>query len=514
MSVLKKYLPHFVVFVSSMGIMIIELVASRIIAKYFGDSLYTWTGIIGVVLGGITLGNYIGGRIADRYDVRRAARLLLLIGAGLVLLILALDMGVGAAMNHLALPDHRFLLVAAAVLVIGLMFFLPATALGTISPIMAKYALEEAEHIGATVGSIYASGSAGSIIGTFLSGFLLVPLLGIRTVVITVAAVIALLTLLIRGRRKPLAGILAGMGLLLFGVEIGPQAGLLPWLDRQPQVIYETDSMYSHITVEQRPSGERVLLMDGLIHNRHDPDNPDRLLYSYEQIYRAATETYLAGRRADGELSTLTLGGGALTFPAYLERHYPESRNTVVEIDPQVIEVAHRYFDVPRNTGLDIRIADARQYVRARTGERRFDIIYLDVFDSYSIPSHLTTREFTRELRRVLKPGGLVLVNLIDIYAEGRFLGAYSCTAEAVFDEVKAYASPDFDRDARSTFVLAAGPGAEGLGELADRGGDAFEQLDRTQLARLQRRNGSPVLTDNHAPVEILLAPVFLRALL
>lgn len=87
MSVLKKYLPHFVVFVSSMGIMIIELVASRIIAKYFGDSLYTWTGIIGVVLGGITLGNYIGGRIADRYDVRRAARLLLLIGAGLVLLI-------------------------------------------------------------------------------------------------------------------------------------------------------------------------------------------------------------------------------------------------------------------------------------------------------------------------------------------------------------------------------------------------------------------------------------------
>jgi spermidine synthase len=512
----KKYLPHLVVFISSMGIMIIELVASRIIAKYFGDSLYTWTAIIGVVLGGITFGNYLGGRLADRFDVRRAARTLLLTGAALVLLILALDVGVEAAMSTMAMPQGQWPLIAAAVLVITLMFFLPAMALGTISPIMATYALEENEQVGSTVGSIYASGSAGSIIGTFLSGFVLVPLLGIRTVVITVAAVIALLSLLIRGRRRSLAAVLGGIILLLGAVEIAPRTGLLPWFGGQDEVVFETDSMYSHITVEDREDGERVLVMDGLIHNRHDPDKPERLLYSYERIYRAATDAYAAAgaKAGGGGLRTLTLGGGALTFPSYLERHYPQSRNTVVEIDPQVIETAHRFFDVPRDTDLRIRIADARQYVRTNGGEQRFDIIYLDVFDSYSIPSHLATREFTAELRRALEPDGLLLVNLIDIYDEGRFLAAYSRTAEQVFEEVKVYAAADFSRSARSTFVLAAGPGAKALGMLAGAGGEQYELIESGELSRLQQRNGSPVLTDNYAPVEILMAPVFLRALL
>jgi spermidine synthase len=344
----------------------------------------------------------------------------------------------------------------------------------------------------------------------------LVPLLGIRTVVITVAAVIALLSLLIRGRRRSLAAVLGGIILLLGAVEIAPRTGLLPWFGGQDEVVFETDSMYSHITVEDREDGERVLVMDGLIHNRHDPDKPERLLYSYERIYRAATDAYAAAgaKAGGGGLRTLTLGGGALTFPSYLERHYPQSRNTVVEIDPQVIETAHRFFDVPRDTDLRIRIADARQYVRTNGGEQRFDIIYLDVFDSYSIPSHLATREFTAELRRALEPDGLLLVNLIDIYDEGRFLAAYSRTAEQVFEEVKVYAAADFSRSARSTFVLAAGPGAKALGMLAGAGGEQYELIESGELSRLQQRNGSPVLTDNYAPVEILMAPVFLRALL
>jgi spermidine synthase len=252
--------------------------------------------------------------------------------------------------------------------------------------------------------------------------------------------------------------------------------------------------------------------MDGLIHNRYDRDNPDTLLYSYERIYRAATAAFAAGGGREG-LRTLTLGGGALTFPGYLERHYPDSRNTVVEIDPQVIETAYRFFDVPRSSELQIEIGDARRYVRSVEERGRFDIIYLDVFDSYSIPFHLTTLEFTRELRRVLASGGVVLVNLIDIYAEGRFLGAYSRTVQQVFEDVRVYATPHFSRDARATFVLVAGPGVRRLGELSDRQGVPYALLRSQDLRGLQRRNGSPLLTDNHAPVEILMAPVFLRAL-
>jgi spermidine synthase len=515
MKTVKNYTPHVVVFISSMGIMIIELVASRIVAKYFGNSLYTWTGIIGVVLGGITLGNYLGGTFADRFDVRRAARTLLFIGAGLVLLVLFLDALVNVVLGGLSSTEHRLMLIITSLFVIGTMFFLPATALGTISPIMAKYALEEADKIGTTVGSIYAAGSAGSIIGTFLSGFVLVPLLGIRTVIVTVAVVLALLTLLIRGKRRVVTAAAGTLCALLFFLVAHPHAGLSVF-GPGSNTIYETDSMYSHITVKDQTNGERVLIMDGLIHNRYDPEDPDKLLYEYERVYREATEAFLAARASGGgtgeELRTLTLGGGALTFPSYLERHYPESENIVVEIDPHVIEVAHQYFDIPRNTGIIIEIADARRYVRSRSKDETFDIIYLDVFDSYSIPSHLTTLEFAREMQRVLKPDGVVLVNLIDIFEIGRFLGAYSRTMEEAFKEVEIFTSPHFAEKTRSTFVLAAARDVSFLRGLSSDSGRQYSTITEAEIGEIWERNKSPLLTDDYAPVESLMAPVFLRA--
>jgi spermidine synthase len=514
---LKRYIPHTVVFVSSMGIMIIELVASRIIAKYFGNSLYTWTAIIGVVLGGITLGNYLGGKMADRFRVKDVARVMLLTGAGLTLLILGIDFAIEYGMTNLEVPEHMLALAGVAVLTIGVMFFLPSTALGTISPVMAKYALEEADKVGTTVGSIYASGSAGSIIGTFLSGFLLVPLFGIRTVIVTVAAVIALLSLLIRGKkqRRASAGVLSVIVVVFFAVELAPAFGLYEL--RGEGVIFETDSKYSHITVEDKKDDERVLVMDGLIHNRYDMSDPDRLLYEYERIFRAATDRFIETRSEKGpgpeSLKTLTLGGGALTFPSYLERHYEQSRNHVVEIDPLVVELAHEYFDVPKDTDMQVHIADARQYVRATEGEGVFDIIYLDVFDSYSVPSHLTTKEFAEELKELMDEDGMLLVNLIDIFSIGKFLAAYEKTVSEVFSEVEVFGSVDFDRDRRSTFVLLAGEELDAFDLLRNRDGERFTRIRGYELDRLKEKNRSPLLTDNYVPVENLIAPVFLDAI-
>jgi spermidine synthase len=493
-----------------MGIMIIELVASRIISKYFGNSLYTWTGIIGIVLGGITLGNFLGGKFADRYPVKKAAPVLLISASALTILLLVLDLIIDAAMTGLTFSNPALMLIA-AIAVISLLFFLPSTALGTISPVMAKYALERSAKVGSTVGNIYASGAAGSIIGTFLSGFVLVPLLGIRTVVFVVAAVIALLSLLVNPPKRLFAGWLVLLSLLFFLFTLAKPGGVLASASSGGSV-FRTDSMYSHIEVQDREDDRRVLVMDGLIHNMYDRSDPDILLYEYERIFRLLTDRIIEERAESGGIRTLTLGGGALTFPSYLERHYPESEHHVVEIDPEVVRIAHEYFDIPKDSALNIHVLDARQFVGNADINDKFDIIYLDVFNSYSIPYHLTTAEFSERLASLLTDDGMLLVNLIDVFSIGRFLGAYAVTIETVFPHYKVFVDENFSREDRSTFVLAASETPISVRELEYESGERFLPIDVGEIEDLIKRTNSRPLTDNHAPVENLIAPVFLEA--
>lgn len=512
------YLPHTVVFLSSMGVMIIELVASRLISKYFGNSLFTWTGVIGVILGGISAGNYLGGRLADRYPPARIISPILFVSSLLVFSILGLDMLLGFFMGGSGTPGITAILILRSILGISVLFLLPAAALGTISPVMAKYALEESGSIGSTVGSIYAMSSIGSILGTFLAGFVLIPLLGVRAIIFVVALVLALLGLLVKGR-KVVFGPWTALIALGFLLSAGPFSGAATTLgteDRNDGLLYTTDSHYSHMEVKNTEGGtKRILIMDGLIHNMHDLRNPDNLLYEYERLFLALTRDFQAGKGGAEDLSTLTLGGGAMTFPSYLERHFGRGAHDVVEIDPRVVEVAHRYFDVPRDTKLGIHVMDARRFVEMhRKGGSRWDIIYLDAFSSFSIPYHLTTKEFTEGVADLLADGGIVLVNTIDILKYGGFLNAYLHTLGAVFPHVAVYAGPNYSRDLRSTFVIAASGRPLDDEFLSDAEGRRIAvRVGPDVLADLAARNGALPLTDDHAPVENLMIPVFLNTI-
>ncbi|WP_455382139.1 fused MFS/spermidine synthase, partial [Salinispira pacifica] len=296
---LKKYLPHGIVFVTSMGVMIVELIASRIVAKHFGNSLYTWTGIIGVVLGGISLGNYVGGRLADRFQPRRMIVLQLLLTSVLIMLILPLD----ALLYSITMKGQAVIvtsdMILKSVFWIIILFLLPSASIGTVSPVMAKYALTESTAVGSTVGGIYAVSSIGSIIGTFLAGYVLIPVLGVRTIVFVVAGVIALLGLLMGlrlGQRLAAAvwiAAIAVMGFLL------PESAIARayYEEGGGKLLFATDSQYMSIEVRDtpKPGGmERQLIMDGLIHNRYDLADPDVLRYEYEKIFEALTEDYMS----------------------------------------------------------------------------------------------------------------------------------------------------------------------------------------------------------------------------
>lgn len=201
-----------------------------------------------------------------------------------------------------------------------------------------------------------------------------------------------------------------------------------------------------------------------------------------------------------------------MTFPSYLARNYPQGQHDVVEIDPRVVEVAYRYFDAPKSEALRVHPFDARLFVHRIAGEgSQWDLVYLDAFNSFSIPYHLTTREFSAAVSTLLRDDGLLLVNAIDIPKSGRFIGAYHATLSSVFPHVVIYGSPGVDRDRRSTFVLAAARFPIPYKELHDPKGNLIAKgLDPVIQADILTRNGKRPLTDDHAPVENLMIPVFL----
>ena len=281
------------------------------------------------------------------------------------------------------------------------------------------------------------------------------------------------------------------------------------------RLIFQKDSPYSYIQVVDKPlpgGRERTLRLDALIHNKYSPADPDDLLYHYERIFAALTAGYSADVVRGGAFSTLTLGGGAFTLPAYLERRYPAAAHTVVEFDPEVVRVAGRFFDVPARGAIRVVVEDARRYMEEARGKERYDLIYCDAFNAYSVPAHLTTRQFIREAAGLLAPRGIFLANVIDILDSGRFLGAYLETLRSVFPNTRVYMPVGAAPDARTTFVVAATAGWAPPDVLSDSDGKQVAVTVQPEMLRRLQRGRPMILTDDHAPVENLMAPVFLRS--
>jgi spermidine synthase len=491
--------PTLIVFVSSACVMVLELVAGRIIAPHVGVSLYTWTSVIGIVLAGISLGNYVGGLLADRY-----ASLGLL--GGIFCLAGLSSLGILGVEKLNILGQVTWPLVPQILLLITALFFIPAAILGTISPIVAKLAVRDLAKAGSAVGRIYAAGSIGSIVGTFATGFFLISWFGTHAIIWGVAIVLLLLSLLlfIAGNRR-------WMVLPIFILVAGSMFAIRQeWL--RSTCTRETN--YFCISVHEDDKGSdrvRVLVLDRLVHSYSSLDDPTKLVYGYEKAYAEAT-AYKAMQV--GRLSTLFIGGGGYTFPRYVEAVYPGSVIDVIEIDPGVTEIAYEMLGLSRDTDIVTYNEDARMFLE-REPSRTYHIIFGDAFNDYSVPYHLTTREFNERVRAWLDKDGLYIVNIID-GAGGDFLRAYTHTLRQTFQNV--YVAPTIEtwREAsRSTFVLIGTDTPLALGVLAtiDAGDGATslspELLSQQDVDALLGEKRVVMLTDRYAPVDQMLAPVF-----
>jgi MFS family permease len=477
---LNRILARSLVFLTSAGVLVIEILAARLLAPYLGVSLEVFTGIIGVILAGISIGAWLGGRLADRSSPRTLLGPLL-IGGGLTTLASPLIIDtVGPALSIGAF-DIVFASVAG--------FFAPAALLTAVNPVVVKIQLDSLERTGRVVGSYSAIGTAGAIVGTFATGFVLIAAFPTRPIVVALGVVFTVLGVALTATRRAWAS----MWLVVAGLL---SLGLWAW-DGPCQ--FETTYHCAVVEVDpERPEG-RVLLLDRLRNSYVDLADPTHLEFRYVRLIADV----IATAAEPGPLHVVSIGGGGFTVPRYIEHTRPGSRNTVLEIDAELIDIGHERLDL--SDTIDVVVDDARISLN-RVAKGSADVVVGDAYSGASVPWHLTTLEYNRQIEAVLTGDGLYIMNVID-YGELASLRAETATLIEVYDEVALFAPPEYlTGESGGNFILVSSRDPVDLAavesRIRGRGGTEIgisgERLDRFV-------SGAPVLTDDYAPVDQML---------
>jgi hypothetical protein len=409
------------VFVCSAAVLMLEILAVRLLAPYVGISLETYTSIIHTVLAGIALGAWTGGRIADRVDPHRLLGPVVAFGGVLAFCTVPISRYLGDTSTAGGGASTLTLSFAA--------FFLPAVALSAVTPMVVKLQLHDLADTGGVVGRLSGISTAGALVGTFVTGFVLVAATPTRTIIDIIGAVLVALGLALwiwLSRRDP--------GVVTLIVALAAGGFTLGAVVSQP---CQVESAYYCMRIEQDPfrASGRILWLDDVRHSSVDLADPTHLEFDYSRSFADAVDTAFPGGRP---LDALHVGGGGFTFPRYLASTRPGSQSTVLEIDPAVLDLAQDELGLRTSQALRVRTGDARIGIRDQADDSR-DLVVGDAFGSLSVPWHLTTREFMRDVDRVLRAGGLYVQNVID-YPTFRRARAQLATLRERFEYVAAVA--------------------------------------------------------------------------
>jgi len=508
------------VVVSGVAVMSLEILGSRLLAPFFGNSVFVWGSLIGVVLAALSGGYCLGGMLADKHPSFDGLSIVIFV-AGLVIVALpVLALPIFDSILNLNL-DVRYSALLATVMLLGG----PSVLLGMVTPYAMKLAAKSLEKIGRASGNLYALSTLGSILGTFLTVFVLIPEFSVSRIILALGVtllVVALLGLSVRLKVFVLVllvlislaapGMVHNLSLVatsektVYGVE-----------SSSLKTVYEVDTPYHHLLVTDYNDSEtdtyiRFLVLDTTVQSAMDLIDPNQTVFPY-------TDYFHLGVLLNPKIErVLFIGGGGFTGPEKFLRDYPNVTVDVVEIDPQVIWVAEHYFGVdPSNPRLHIYNDDGRLFLR-RTNQK-YDIIVIDAFSSGYVPFHLMTEEFFREAENHLTSKGSVILNLVSGISAGTYgvelLQAETRTLKIVFPNVYLFAVEGPGYQQAQNIIILATLYSVHLTE------SDFEQLaDGTTIVKVQglqedaanlftlNVTTGPILTDDFAPVETLINPL------
>lgn len=414
------------VFIAGCVVMILELIGTRIFAPYYGTTIDILTAIISIILVSLSLGYWVGGKIADKKPNSKNLAPIFIIASLLLVTTFSFTEKILTLITQSSLNNKI------SVFISSIIFFFPVNfLLSMVSPYAIRLNSNQKKESGSIAGTIYAVGTAGSIVGTVITGLILIPLLSIDKIIYTIS-----LTLFIVGLTTAVNK-LSLKTLIIFSALFILISVVFFRTKYTNKFLVDFDSMYQHISVQDiqtagnnKSLATRLLLVNrkccesGMILN-----NPNELLIPYTKYFKLSRYFEPDAKRF------LMIGGGGYSFPKYLLANYPGTTIDVVEIDPKMSEIAVKYFYLKDNPRLRIYTEDGRVFLNKNN--KKYDVIIVDVFQGFAVPFHLTTKEAVEKLYNSLVDNGLVITNIVsDITRPNNLSASQYLTYKFIFPEI------------------------------------------------------------------------------
>ncbi|MCX6111903.1 MAG: fused MFS/spermidine synthase [Proteobacteria bacterium] len=493
-------------FCAGASVMIVELAANRILAPWFGNSLFTWTGLIGVILISMSLGSYLGGKIIDKFPTYSVLKIILLVSGIIVMMIPGLQSQISGFYED---PDLIWGPVSACLI----LFSVPGILLGSITPIVIRLIslMSDDLRVGVSAGSISAASTLGSVVGTFATGFILIPNVGIRNIYFTTGAVLICLSFILiimnyfesrKIKKKEVAAVitLVLVSLLLSDIIFHKQ--------KTANLIFEEDTFYHRINIFSYPFDNGIDTVIAL--NLDTQLEGAQLLKSNELPIPYQKYWELVKVFTTNVDNALFIGGGAFGMPIALSEDYKRANIDVVELDPKVIEVGKKYFRINAHDRLHPIADDARRFLNST--KKKYDLVIGDAYHGLRyIPPHLVTKEFFSLVNQSLTDDGIFMINIISsIKSESGVFHSIINTLNLVFKSTYVFTStPDFLYGPMNIVIVASNKDIDfkkrALSMLSN---DRLQKLVSTYIPsdiyKPDLADGK-LLTDDYNPIEYLI---------
>ncbi len=500
------------VFITGAAVLVIEVAAVRMLSPYYGSSLYVFSSVLTIILAALAIGYYIGGRLSDRIPRHEPFFTVITVSGILTLLAQVLSMQI--------LPESGSVFsVMSGPLVFGFtLFFLPALLLGIVSPYLVKLvSLSRApDEIGQVAGTVFFWGTVGSITGSLLSGFFLIPVLGIRHAMTGTGLALVVLGLVgllfygyFRERLSPFV-VIARQRVFIFLAVIGAIFLTSLIYQNTPNalgytVLYESDGVYGHIVVyEIQNAGLTVRAL------KRDTNNESAVfLELYDSVFEYTQFAEWYPDLVPDAKQFLMIGGGAYSVPRTVLARDPDIEVTVAEIEPDLYPLAERFFDLSPSPRLSNHVVDGRVFLNEH--DETYDVMFLDAFGpDLSIPAHLATKEYFELMKEHLTEDGVLIINYIGtLHGEAPSLtGSLTKTLLSVFPNMEMYGIHSDMPQQKQNIVFVARNGAKDI-ECSDRS----VRLMTGKMRSVASMEISPstydtddeiIFTDDRAPIEYL----------
>jgi len=442
---LQGWLLILVVFVAGSCSLAVELSASRLLAPYFGSSLFVWANLIGLILLYLTVGYYVGGRLADRSPRPGVLYTLTIIAAFLISVIPFLSRPI-LLWSQSAFATYSIGVFYGSLVSVILLFAIPMILLGCVSPFAIRLRIEQVGKSGRTSGQLYAISTAGSIVGTFLPVLLLIPNIGTYRTFFTFAVALLLVSIAgLVGTRvdngpRPRNGrvdkrLLSILLLIPMALSVLTMRGPIKAADGSNGggvLITERESAYNYLQVVQVGDELQLIMNEGVgIHSVYNPHNI--LTQGYWDDFLVAPYFNNPPFTQDQVRKVALIGLGAGTAAREFTATYGPIPIDGVEIDGTVVELGRQYFHMTE-PNLHVIVQDGRYYLQ--TTSQKYDVIGVDTYQQPYVPFQFTTQEFFQTVRDHLTPTGVVALNAGRTSNDYRLVEALAQTMHSVFPNV------------------------------------------------------------------------------